>query len=357
MKILIQYEVRKILIKPLAFVSIAAILFLSVLISFSTFQNSYAFDNKSNEGSGKEAIKINKAIAAKYAGVLTDEKVQQMIFDFKPADLHGLNAKYVYQNSFQSAVFSRFADIDGNWNGLSVTDVFGEEEIKIGYIEGWLSTSQSLAKILISLSIVIILLIAPVFSGEYSGVDNIILTSKYGKTKCAVAKVIASMLSAIIVTILVVAVHLITARILYGAEGLDCSILFAPVSFVEGYISFNITCMTVIKYQILLSVMSAISVTGMTLIISAICKNQIIALIISVAIYMIPIMLPVSETSFLYRLVVLMPLYYSQGISIMSVEQMPNGMLYAVWSIPVALVLFLISMIVSPRIFAKHQVS
>lgn len=45
MKILIQYEVRKILIKPLAFVSIAAILFLSVLISFSTFQNSYAFDN------------------------------------------------------------------------------------------------------------------------------------------------------------------------------------------------------------------------------------------------------------------------------------------------------------------------
>ena len=31
-----------------------------------------------------------------------------------------------------------------------------------------------------------IIMLAPIFSGEYEGVDNIILTSKYGKTKCAI---------------------------------------------------------------------------------------------------------------------------------------------------------------------------
>lgn len=251
-----------------------------------------------------------------------------MMSEFKPTqDLHGMNAKYIYQNALQSSVFSHFADIDGNWNGLSVADVFGDKEIKVGYVNGWLSTSQNMAKIFIVLSLVIILLIAPVFSGEYGGVDNIILTSKYGKTKCATAKVLASLLSAVFITTLVVIFNLLIAVAIYGTEGLDCSILFAPIDFLEGYIPFNITCGTVLKYQILLAFMSAISVTGIVLILSAVCKSQMIAFVISAAIHVIPIMLPISETSALYRIIVLMPLFYSQYISIMSVEQMHNGIL------------------------------
>ena len=72
--------------------------------------------------------------------------------------------------------------------------------------------------------------------------------------------------------------------------------------------------------------------------------------------YVIPIMLPISETSALYRIIVLMPLFYSQYISIMSVEQMHNGMLYAVWSIPVAIALVVIGSIISHKAFSKHQV-
>lgn len=36
---------------------------------------------------------------------------------------------------------------------------------------------------------------------------------------------------------------------------------------------------------------------------------------------------------------------------------MKSGMLYAIWAIPVAIILAVIGMIVSSRIFAKHQVS
>lgn len=49
--------------------------------------------------------------------------------------------------------------------------------------------------------------------------------------------------------------------------------------------------------------------------------------------------------------------YDSVGyISIMSVEQMHNGMLYAVWSIPVAIALVVIGSIISHKAFSKHQV-
>lgn len=334
MKNLIRFELRKILLNRLAIISLAAVFLLSLGLFFSTLQGMHAFDGKSAEGTGRTAVAIDKKIASEYEGILTDEKVQQMMSEFKiTQDLHGLNAKYIYINALQSAAFSHFSDMDGKWNGLSVADVYGDKEINIGYVNGWLSTSRNMIKVFLFLSLVIVLLIAPVFSGEYSGVDNIILTSRYGKTKCATAKVIASLSVAITVTI-----------------------LFAPMEFSEGYIPFNITCGTVLKYQILLAFLSAVSVTGITLILSAVCKNQMISFVAAATVYIIPIMLPIAETNGLYRLIVLMPLYYSQYISIMSVEQIGNGMLYAIWAVPVAVILMILGSIISRRKFIKHQV-
>lgn len=358
MKTLIKFELRKILTKRFSLISIAVILLLSFILAFSSFQGMHAFDGKSTEGGGKSAVAIDKAIAAKYEGILTDEKVQQIMTDFKPTyDLHGMNAKYLYLNALQSATFARFSDMDGNWNGLTVSDMFADEEIKVGYINGWLNTSQNMVKVFIVLSLIIILLIAPVFSSEYSGVDNIILTSRYGKTKCAAAKVTASLLASIFITLFVSAFNLIVAFAVYGKEGLDCSILFAPLGFVEGYIPFNITCGTLLKYQILLAFSGAISVTGITLLLSALCKSQMIAFVLSAAVHLMPGMLPISETNALYRVIVLMPFYHSQFSSIMSVEQMQNGTLYAIWAGPTALIFLGIGAVISRRIFAKHQVS
>ena len=358
MKTLIKFELRKILTKRFSLISIAVVLLFSFILAFSAFQGMHAFDGKSTEGGGKSAVEIDKAIAAKYEGILTDEKVQKIMTEFKPTyDLQGMNAKYLYLNALQSATFSRFSDMDGNWNGLSVSDVFGDGEIKIGYINGWLNTSQNMVKVFIVLSLIIILLIAPVFSGEYSGVDNIILTSRYGKTKCAAAKVTASLLASIFIILFVSAFNLIVAFAVYGKEGLDCSILFAPLGFVEGYIPFNITCGTLLKYQILLAFSSAISVTGITLLLSALCKSQMIAFVLSATVHLMPGMLPISETNALYRAIVLMPFYHSQFTSIMSVEQLQSGTLYAIWAGPTALIFLGIGAVISRRIFAKHQVS
>ena len=354
---LLKFELRKIFAKRVNLLAISFILVLSLILSFSTLQNMYATDGSGIEGSGKAAVEIDKQIAKEYAGALTDEKVQEMMTEFKPShDLHGMNAKYLYMNATQSAVFSRFSDMNGNWNRLSVSDVFGDEEIKIGYTAGWLQASQNLAKVFIALSFVIILIIAPVYSGEYGGVDAIILTTKYGKTKCATAKVVASLLCAFFITAIVLIMNLLFAVMVYGTEGLSCSILFAHQDFVEGYIPFNITCGTVIKYQILLAFLSAMAVTGISLIVSSLCKNQMIAFVISAALYVLPILLPISEVSPLYRVIVLAPLFYSQYISIMSVEQMANGWLYAVWAIPVALIIAIIGAVFSRKKFKVHQV-
>ena len=358
MKKLIYFELRKIFSKRLSMVTLIGILLFSALLSFSTYQNKYAFDQNAGEGSGKAAVEIDKEIAAKYEGILTDEKVRHMMSDFAPtSDLHGFNAAYIYQNAMQSAAFSRFSDLNGNWNGLSVSDVFGNEEIKIGYVDGWLSTSKNMVRVFIALALAVIIMLAPIFSGEYEGVDNIILTSKYGKTKCATAKVVAGILTAILTTALIVAFNLFLARAFYGTEGLNCSILFAPSEYVEAFIPFNITCGTLLKYQILLAFTCTISVTGITLLMSAISKNQIVALVAAMAIFLFPVLLPIPETNPLFRLVGLLPVYHVLAVSLLSVEQMSNGMLYAIWAIPTALIFLGIGAGFSRHIFAKHQVS
>ena len=358
MKKLILFELRKVFSKRLSLIALVGILLFSVLISFSTYQNKYAFDGVNAEGSGKTAVEIDKGIAAKYEGILTDEKVQQMMSDFAPtSDLHGLSAIYVYQNAMQSAAFSRFSDKEGNWNGLSVSDVFGNEEIKIGYVDGWLSTSRNMVRVFVALALAVIIMLAPIFSGEYEGVDNIILTSKYGKTKCATAKVIAGIITAILTTTLIAAFNLLLAFVFYGTEGLDCSILFAPSDYVEAFIPFNITCGTLLKYQILLAFTCTLSVTGITLFLSAISKNQIVALVAAMAIFLFPVLLPITEVNPLFRLVGLLPIYHVLAISLLSVEQMSNGMLYAIWAIPAALLFLGVGAGISRRVFAKHQVS
>ena len=358
MKKLILFELRKVFSKRLSLIALVGILLFSVLISFSTYQNKYAFDGVNAEGSGKTAVEIDNGIAAKYEGILTDEKVQQMMYDFAPtSDLHGLSAIYVYQNAMQSAAFSRFSDKEGNWNGLSVSDVFGNEEIKIGYVDGWLSTSRNMVRVFVALALAVIIMLAPIFSGEYEGVDNIILTSKYGKTKCATAKVVAGIITAILTTTLVAAINLLLAFVFYGTEGLDCSILFAPSDYVEAFIPFNITCGTLLKYQILLAFTCTLSVTGITLFLSAISKNQIVALVAAMAIFLFPVLLPITEVNPLFRLVGLLPIYHVLAISLLSVEQMSNGMLYAIWAIPAALLFLGVGAGISRRVFAKHQVS
>ncbi len=358
MKKLIQFELRKLCAARLTQAAFLTLLLLSALLGFSTYQNMYAFDGNSREGTGRAAVEIDQSIAENYGGLLTDEKVRRMMEAFQPTqDLHGMHAAYLYQNALQSALFCNFSDSNGNWNGLSVSDVFGTEEIQIGYTYGWLKTSQNMVKLLILSSFAAAMITAPIFSGEYEGVDQIILTSRYGKTKCSTAKVIAGSFTALFLTTVVSAVNLIYAFVLYGSSGLGCSILFAPADFSEAYIPFNLTCGTLLQYQILLAFTGTLGITGITFALSAVCKNPMLSLAASAAVYFFPVMLPVPETSPLFKFLTLLPIYHAQFVSLMSIGQCSGSVLYAQLAVPAALLLMGAGIFISRRVFAKHQVS
>lgn len=356
MRKLIQFELRKILARPLTWAALLAVLLLSVLLHFSTYQNKLAFDGQRQE-SGRKAVELDQEIAARYEGELTDEKVRQMLSELMPeSGPQGLNVIYIYQNAMQSAVASRFSDMEGNWNGLSVADVFGKEKLKVGYVDGWLGAIQDMTRIFLFLSFVVIVMLAPVFSGEYGGVEYLILSGRYGRTKCAAAKAIAGLLAAVVTTAAEVILNVALAFVLYGKNGLDCSILFAPLSFTEGYIPFNITCGMLLRYRILLAFTGIMGLAGTTLILSALCKNQLTALAASLAVYAFPALLPVAETSSLFQVIALSPLYQLLFVAVMSVRKISGDLLYAIGALPVSAILAAAGGVIAQKIFAGHQV-
>lgn len=358
MKRLVLFELRKLFTRRLTQAALAALLALSLLFGVSSYLNMYAFDGISRDGSGKEAVEIERTLARKYGGILTDEKVRQMMADFAPGyDLKGLNALYLYRNATQSAVFARFSDQNGNWNGKTVADVFGDEEIKTGYIHGWLITSDNMVKINIVLLLAVTVLLAPVFCGEYGGMDSVLLCTRYGRTKCVTAKILASLAAVLILVLSTAGLNFLLALGFYGNEGLTCSILFAPIEYVERGIPFNITVGTMVAYQALLSLTGAVGAAGITLLFSAGCGHSMAALAVSAGLLMAPALVPVSEMSPIFRYISLLPIYHAQFVSLMSIEQMKSGLLYAVWAVPAAALFLAIGAAAARKIFAKHQVT
>jgi len=358
MKRLVIFELRKLFTRRLTQAVLAVLLALSLLFGFSFYLNGYAFDGVSREGTGKEAVEIEQELGRKYGGVLTDEKVQRMLADFAPRyDLNGMNALYLYRNATQSAVFARFSDMNGHWNGKTVADVFGDQEIKTGYIHGWLITSDNMVKINIVLLLAVAVMLAPVFCDEYGGMDSVLLCCRYGRTKCVTGKIIAALISTGILVAVTAGVNFFLALGLYGGEGLSCSILFAPIEYVESGIPFNITVGTMLAYQALLSLTGAVSVAGITLLFSAGCKHSMAALAASAGLLMVPVLVPVSENSPIFRYVALLPIHHVQFVPLMSIAQFGGGLLYAAWAVPTAALFLTVGTAAARRIFAKHQVS
>lgn len=361
---LTRFELKKIWAKKIVLAGFALLLIFNDLLYKSSSHIIVWPNQNSDYLRGLEAIEFDKKITQKYEGLLTNEKVQEMLKDFMPSEsflqqIGGMNIAAIVMNSTQTAVQSRFANPDGTWNGMTVKDIYGNNEIQVGYNTGWLNTCFYMIKLIMALGIFMILVISPVFSGEYSGMDAIILTSKYGKTKCVSAKLIAAFVSAFFITTVFVILNLVAAYVTYGAEGLNASISFSSLNYFETLPCGMVTT-DLLTYKIILAFTSVIGIAALTLIISSVYKNTFATLAVAAAIHVIPIMLPISEHHPLFKYLSLFPIYQGQTILILSLDKISwlgSKIPYAIIAIPVVLTLCAIGCIVSKRAFSEHQVA
>lgn len=310
---------------------------------------------------GFQDVAYEREIAERYEGELDDKKVQQMLEEFLPTpeeleQWKGIPAAYIGRNSIQEAVQLYFANDDGTWNGKTVKEVFGEEPVWVGDFSGWMNFSRHLVRIMVGLAVLSIVMTASSFAGEYEGMDALILTSRYGRGKCAAAKILAAFLGPLVVSAVFVTGNFLTAFLWFGGKGLKSSVVFTGISF-EHYMRFNISCGVMLAYQTALFFSSVLLLLGMVILVSSLAKNTVISLIVSTALFLGPLFFPAPETQPMFRVIGLLPIFQIQFSSLMCVEQIKGNLLYAAAAIPVSLLISVLCTTAAGKIWRRHQVA
>lgn len=365
MKTLSIFELQKILQRPFVIAGILLVLALNLLLLATTISGFYAYDPLSGQSaSNLAAISLDKTIAQRYSGTLNDAKVIQMLQDFQLteaelAKMQGVNIAHIILNSTQSAVCQHFAEIDGTYNDQKVADVYGSKPITIGYTADWLTMIDMLKKVFLVLMVLFIAIAAPTFADEYSGTDQLLFTSLYGKTKDSYAKIFAVYLVIMFLTLAFLLSNHLLGRLLFGTESFNCSVLFCPITVTDysSLLPYSLTVKEVLLYQSLLVVTASIMVTALALLASAFCRSPFIAFMAAFTIFILPFLLPVSENSaFFAAWALLTPIHHIQLLSLIAVKQFSSGVLFAALTLPTALVTAALAIWLALTLYRQHQV-
>lgn len=122
--------------------------------------------------------------------------------------------------------------------------------------------------------------LAPIFSGEYTNkMDQLLLSSKYGKNKLILAKLITGVSFTILIVLLILGISLLECLFIYGFEGAN-----APLQLWSVLSTYPITIKDVIKILTICTTLAAVWVISITMFLSAKFKSPFGVIIVTTVI-------------------------------------------------------------------------
>lgn len=200
MRLLTKLELDKLIRRKYLLLGGLLLLGYSSFMFFSCCMNSSpTFPVETADGvevTGRAAALYNKSVYEQYAGELTDEAVAHVLDDFVDLrDAHGehsFNWPVIYDN------FSIFRAADqadrerSEYGYISVADagvLSFHSPLVFSFDYTWQTAFNILFNSNVVFAIFLLIVLAPVFSEEYSsGAANVILSTRYGKSKVIQAK-------------------------------------------------------------------------------------------------------------------------------------------------------------------------
>lgn len=180
------------------------------------------------------------------------------------------------------------------------------EPFTYGYYDGWEIIISSFELLMFAL-LAVCIVIAPVFSGEYqAGIDAVILSAKYGKTKLTTAKIIASYLFGGLAFTLHVVVAFGLPLAAFGFDGWDL-----PLQVANTTIPYPFTFLQAALVNLGVVYLVLFAMIGLTLLLSAKMKSPYLVLIVLVPVLFIPLFLSPNGTMGAYNLTLFLLPYRS----------------------------------------------
>ncbi len=309
---------------------------------------------------GREAVEYDKEIAARYEGILTGEKVDEILETYRPKEEVEL---WWMVNNVYNTVSGKWGEGDETYDGTDILSVFPDYQDKrpmiLGYSEGWLNFLETGQYMMVFIGFLLVISLSPVFSEEYTrGTDALILTSRHGKRKCAWAKIIASYLF----TLLIVGVWLLIQSFVYWRDfGLDGSGASVQLNnhWTFANVPYFLTNMGAAGYCLVLWIGCSLILTAFVLLLSVLCRSSFATVIAALACYAIPAMF--GQMGVPPQLLSLNPIwgFLSEAPLAIPKLSLSGGVQVSyVWVVAAfALVMTAAVFVYARKIFAKHQVS
>lgn len=327
---IMRYEMEKI-IKSATFISSIIVSFLILtgifFIGFNYSQLSLSEPHNQEKGFSQ----LSKKSADAHAGEFNDQTVQEILSDFMvmyqsktveqhPFDLFSWNIADVFFAKDKDIYIEMNDEIkQGKKMTIDQVKVLSTDEVgfskfstplTIGSYTNWSDLFKVSGSVFILISVLVIVICSTVFSGEVArNISQLLLSTKYGRTKMLTSKIYVSTLTSIILFVLV---HMLTFFYFYfhyyGMDGWNASI---QTNFSLKLFNFPLEVNNLQIYLLILIFQLAglLALLGVTLFISAVTKTTFSSLAISIGLFFLPLgLISLFKTGFINTLLYLFPI-------------------------------------------------
>ena len=321
MKGLISFELKKIIRKRSTVLIILSALFISLSTIFFGAMTETSYITETEKLRGFQAIENERNIQGQLSGYLTEDYINQINIEAEqnnpkywgvlPAigvqevrlpniisDLTAGNINGIYDNILNGHLPDKPRPVGTSNEVDKLLKMYEQVQVPFyfDYYDGWEKMSSSFS-ILVALvvSAIIVICLSPVFSEEYSQkTDAIILTTKYGKNKVILAKIISSLIFVLSIYLLFGTLNFTLHAAIYGLDGSNANIQLHGWYYQSPY---NFTFLELNLVSMGLSLIGLLFIAVITLFISSKVKSPFITVILSAAVLYIP-KIDVSEISY-----------------------------------------------------------
>ncbi len=209
---------------------------------------------------------------------------------------------------------------------------------------------------LMIIAMVVCITLAPIFSSEYqTGADAILLSTKYGRSKLIVAKIISSFMLTTVIYVSGMFILTVATFTIYGSGGAECSLqilnFLAPA---------NVNLLQTYLYVLLAGYFMCLFMQGITLLLSAKMPSPFPVIICTMVFFFVPSFLSYSRSSRTYNNILnLMPAKMAAAYTALTKYEVFHifglKISYPVMLILAALIVSTITLPFAYRAFHKRQ--
>lgn len=227
------------------------------------------------------AAQLDAGAADGFYGAVAD-KLQRTLDD-------GMGGTWVYSDAERAYWTEKQAAVD--------------EPFAYGYAGGWGDVLACIGFLSFAM-VAICVALTPVFAGEYQDrTDAVLLSSRYGRSKLVVAKIVASLAFATAYFALSTAVVMGVALAFFGAEGADL-----PVQVLSLGIPYNLTMAEATFAAVGIAYLMTLGFAAFTLLLSSKLHSQLAIFAIDTALIFLTGMIPVGGNALLLHALYLFPI-------------------------------------------------